>query len=307
MNVCTEGHILVRRSRFRGNERSSDGFTLVELLVVIFIIGVLAALLLPAIQSSRSSAHRNSCANNLRQIGLAFANHHSAVRMFPTAGFEWWTPPNFVNGRPAVGLQQEAGWGFQILPYLEAAADWSGGPGQTDGERSIHAVGAVQPVYFCPSRRSAQTVTYTDPLYMGGIEVKHALVDYAASNLEGTGVVRRRESTTLGQVRDGASKTLIVGEKRLNVQELGLWQEDDNEGYSAGWDEDTMRRTERAPSPDHREFGDGDERFGSPHPGTFGVVLADGSVHSVSYSVDKDVFRNLGDPADGNSINVNDL
>jgi type II secretory pathway pseudopilin PulG len=63
--------------------------------VVIFVFGVLAALLLPAIQSSRSTAHRDSCGNNLRQMGLAFAAHHCAISAFPTGERDWWTRPRF--------------------------------------------------------------------------------------------------------------------------------------------------------------------------------------------------------------------
>jgi prepilin-type processing-associated H-X9-DG protein len=164
-------------------------------------------------------------------------------------------------------------------------------------------------VFFCPSRRGPQTVTYLDeytPALTGG-QLTHGLCDYAASNWEGTGVVRQYNPTRFADITDGTSYTLLVGDKRLDVTDLGQRQPDDNEGYTSGWDEDTVRRTDRPPLPDARSGGSGDLRFGSSHPGRFNVVFADGSVRSISYSINPTVFSYLGNKADGKVIDGNEF
>jgi prepilin-type N-terminal cleavage/methylation domain-containing protein/prepilin-type processing-associated H-X9-DG protein len=275
------------------------GFTLIELLVVIAIIGVLIGLLLPAVQKVRDAAARLQCQNNLKQIGLAFHNHHDQLQFFPSGGWDWWYTPTYVNGNPLVGEFQQAGWGFQLLPYLEQDNVWKAGP--------VVAVGAPVKTFFCPSRRGPQTVVFTDPAYNGGTPTTTALCDYAAANWEETGIVRYRYPTRMADITDGTSNTLLVGDKRLNRAKLGQPQADDDTGYASGFDADVSRMTTRPPAPDYNApTGDGDMRFGSSHTGVFNAVFADGSVHSLSYSISPDTFRLLGDKADGQVINSND-
>lgn len=279
-----------------GNSRKAAGFTLIELLVVIAIIGVLVGLLLPAVQAARESARGVECRDRLRQFGLAFQQHDGQYRCFPSGGWGYDQPPTYIQGAPATRRLQRAGWGFQVLPFLEGTNVWNSGP--------LVAVGSAQQVFFCPSKRAPQTVTILDAYQppLTGSMVETALCDYAAANRDGTGVVRRYDPTRFADVRDGTSNTLLIADKRLNLRLLGTPQDDDNEGYTAGWNEDTIRRTDAPPRPDHSGAGDGDKLFGSSHPGAIYALFADGSVRPISYSVDAAVFAHLGDKNDGQTI-----
>jgi prepilin-type N-terminal cleavage/methylation domain-containing protein len=306
--------------RATGSCGGRRGLTLVELLVVIAIVAGLIGLLLPAVQSARASARNVACLNNVKQISLAFQAHLSALRIFPTGGNEYWTPPTFSGGTPLTGEKQDAGWAFQILPYVEGRSAWQPA-GASDTERQIAALAAVHPFYFCPGRRGPQSVTYVDEEYPGDLAGKplvHGLIDYAGSNMDetpaasppGTGLLvqagtdRTTKAHKPGDVTDGLTKTLAVAEKRLNLALLGQWQPDDNEGYCAGWDEDTMRRTDIAPEKDFSGDGTGEERFGSSHAATFNAAFADGSARGISFTVDPEVFKCLGDINDGQAVSV---
>jgi prepilin-type N-terminal cleavage/methylation domain-containing protein/prepilin-type processing-associated H-X9-DG protein len=149
--------------------RKLAGFTLVELLVVVAIIGILVALLLPAVQAARQAAQRSQCQNNLRQISLAIHNHTAALGVFPTggAGVSPKIDHYVVNGKPMGTEKQGLGWAYQLLPYLEEA-------GLQDIVTQDQLQAAVIPLYACPSRRSASPVNDA-----GGKAV--FLIDYAAA------------------------------------------------------------------------------------------------------------------------------
>ena len=130
------------------NPRVARGFTLVELLVVIAIIGVLVALLLPAVQAAREAARRTQCLNQMRQMMLAMHNHESSRGTFPSGGVDPW--PSIedysANGKPFAAPKQGLSWAFQILPYLEQNAVHNIATQQQLGETPVA-------LYFCPSRR----------------------------------------------------------------------------------------------------------------------------------------------------------
>ena len=130
------------------------GFTLVELLVVIAIIGILVALLLPAVQAAREAARRTQCTNNLRQMGIGALNHESAQGYLPAGGWGFiWT------GDPDMGFgeKQPGGWPFSLLYYIEQAGVQGIGKG-LDGTAKNAALLEQKrtpiPMFYCPSRRA---------------------------------------------------------------------------------------------------------------------------------------------------------
>jgi prepilin-type N-terminal cleavage/methylation domain-containing protein/prepilin-type processing-associated H-X9-DG protein len=151
-----------------------QAFTLVELLVVIAIIGVLVALLLPAVQAAREAARRTQCANQVRQIGLSMQNHVSARGVFPTGGngngpnLSYYVTGTTANpGNPNGPNKQGLSWSYQLLPYLEQDA--------VQGITSTAQIaGTIISLYYCPSRRQ--------PTVLGNSLYGNAMTDYAAAH-----------------------------------------------------------------------------------------------------------------------------
>ncbi len=210
------------------------GFTLVELLVVIAIIGILVALLLPAVQSAREAARRMQCQNNLKQLGLALHSYHDQFKSFPPCA-HW----NDI-GRVRVVNNQELSenWVIMILPFLEQQALYD----SFDLERFITdpvnapARGTELAVMLCPSdennrlKMNGSRYNYGDGWARGNYAAngslrKSGLVDEFPDE-ETAGVMMNNRSFSIGEIQDGTSNTILAAEIRAGVVDFdcrGTW------------------------------------------------------------------------------------
>jgi prepilin-type processing-associated H-X9-DG protein len=155
----------------------------VELLVVIAIIGILVAMLLPAVQAAREAARRSQCVNNLKQMGLGCLNHADAQKFLPTGGWGWnWT------GDPdrGFGLSQPGGWTYNILPFIEESNLHDLGRNSAQAAKNTAAAQRISiglPIFYCPSRRNGTVFTNTiHPIAANADDLALvARTDYAAN------------------------------------------------------------------------------------------------------------------------------
>ena len=300
--------------------KARTGFTLIELLVVIAIIAILIGLLLPAVQKVREASSRAQCANNLKQMGLAAHNHHDTHGLLPSASTRWEeaVPTFTAPGSPVAGVGQKAGWGFQILPFMEQVAVWRGAGGATIADCQRNAIGAVIKTYFCPSRRAPKALPPIADWYNAngfnngpGGTYPHGPTDYASShNTTSTrngnhgAIVYGFDGLKLIDIKDGTSNTLMFGEKRMNTRFIGQYQSDDNEGYTSGWDHDATRNTSLPPKADWQDptLNHGENLFGSSHSGGANFALADGSIRFITFNISQPNFLAMGTAANGEVI-----
>ena len=140
--------------------RRNRGFTLVELLVVVTIIGILVSLLLPAVQAAREAARRLQCSNNIKQLALGMHQHLQAHGFFPSGGWGYEWAPHPARG---FGAPQPGGWGYSVLPYIEAGdlhdlgstADPNDSTSQAVLNSNVQRFQVAQPIWYCPTRRRA--------------------------------------------------------------------------------------------------------------------------------------------------------
>jgi prepilin-type N-terminal cleavage/methylation domain-containing protein/prepilin-type processing-associated H-X9-DG protein len=299
-------------------------FTLVELLVVIAIIGVLVALLLPAVQSAREAARRMKCANNLKQMGLALHNYHDTHGVFPPGVLTQTNDPDYNPAFPN-GPQQNRnasveswGWAAFLLPYVEQTALYQQGPGSNQLPQNLVNPFALTPlaVYRCPSDtmpaiRRVGWARWASSNYKG--VCGHMTCHFTRETHEGNGLGPEAgpggNGTFWGNSRvrakdftDGLSNTIVVGEIILQrgriVYEAAVWA-----GCLRGHDNecvDDIFASGRAPINFSNPVALGHvlhETFSSHHAGGAQFTFGDGSVRFISDNIN----MSISDAVNGNN------
>ena len=269
-----------------------QAFTLIELLVVIAIIGVLMALLLPAVQKVREAAARTQCKNDLKQIGLALHTYHDRERRFPSG---------YVSQVSKSGLDMGPGWGWaaHLLNDLEQENLQRLINFKLDVNDAVNSGPRVEnlKVFRCPSDDAPNTfetegnaVLVAHGHYVGVFGNNEIEDDPGAGN----GIFFRNSRIRIADIIDGTTNTIAIGERSSNLA-LNTWT-----GAVTGADE--------APalvlgSADHtpNDPGAHAEDFASRHPQGVNFLMADGSVRNINNSIPHAIWlalatRNAGEP-----------
>ena len=298
----------MRCSLVRNNRTA---FTLVELLVVIAIIGILIALLLPAVQAAREAARRMNCTNNLKQFGLAIHNYQTALNTFPSGAFT-------ADWSDTTGLH------VRLLPYFEQGAVGAdmqnlagvyGGINKELGKQRI-------PCFVCPSdteqkdglNPDLQVTNYAGIMGPGRNNKDVKGEQSMCGNYHTDGMFYPWSKTRPADVSDGLSKTLIMGER---VYELRVWTRGANFNpgspprvcvassknirYPINADTDEYCYNN---CPNGRTCLFNDLQFGSRHPGGANFLLGDGSVRFVEDSIELEIYYDLTTVAGGETAGV---
>jgi prepilin-type N-terminal cleavage/methylation domain-containing protein/prepilin-type processing-associated H-X9-DG protein len=290
-----------------------SGFSLIELLVVLAIVGVLMGLLLPALQYVRESANRCCCANNLKQIGLAMRHHHDTRQSLPPG-------VSYRNGADPFPFMS---WQTRILPFVEQQNLWTSAEQAFAQNKNFldnppHiGFATVVPLFACPSDSRTLSVAQL----RGGRRVAFT----AYLGVEGKdqnrqdGVLYLDSHVTFRDVTDGLSNTLMVGERPPSADGIRGW-------WYAGWGQEKdgsgdmvlgVREWNVGPygpqcpvGPYH--FGPGriDNQcdafhFWSRHAGGAHFLFCDGSVHFLQYSADP-ILPALATRKGGEAVTVPD-
>ncbi len=274
-----------------------SGFTLVELLVVITIIGILIALLLPAVQAAREAARRMQCTNNMKQFGLGLHNYHLTYKVFPYgAGGSgvWWS------------------WSALILPFLEQNAIYD----QIDFRFPYNAEhptnNAVMknfiPAYQCPSAPPNVLCAccsgipgHEDTAEANYSAVATHLPDRYATTYDGTGVMYNDSAERIADILDGTSQTLLVGESDVLADDPFAASVCPSNSCRLGklWASENKITTAYGINSDATYIMAG---VHSHHPGGANFTFADGHVSFLSETIDQEVLQWLTTRAGGEVI-----
>lgn len=290
------------------------GFTLVELLVVIAIIGVLIALLLPAVQAAREAARRMSCSNNLKQLGLAAHLHHDTHEALP-AGWQGYVAGTRV---PHSGGPPGWAWGAHLLPYVEQANLEGTLNYNLPVADPANAAARTTPlaVFRCPSDTGNGRFHFEESHDHGGHDHADDDVEFATANYVadfgttdihqcesvpqgqrcvGDGTFYHNSDTRLADILDGLSQTVLVGERS---SELGYatWA-----GIPSG-DQCAPGMVLGSASYPPNEDADDIHNFSSWHPAGAQFLFADGSVRLLTDTIDIRVYHALCTRAGGEPV-----